>query len=145
MQQLAAGRVQGTGEVRTGGRGTRDGTYGELCRSFGKWRELIRRSLPLLAIAGAAPLVLLVVVLRPVVLLRFGTMRSDRIGHFILDAEAYLCARDREMGSLRTVDLIGCPQPLCNTHVLSLWKSTFRVWPGWSYWKHLDTACRFWT
>jgi len=43
-----------------------------------------------------APVVMLAVLVRPFVLVRFGILRSERIGHFVGDTEAYLCALDQE-------------------------------------------------
>jgi len=39
-------------------------------------------------------LVLLIVIIRSFIRLRFGVSRSNRIGHFAADAEAYLCLHD---------------------------------------------------
>jgi len=43
-----------------------------------------------------APVVMFAVLVRPFVLVRFGILRSERIGHFVGDTEAYLCALDQE-------------------------------------------------
>jgi len=97
-------------------------------------------------ITAAAPIVLLIVALRPIVLLRFGTMRYERIGHFAADTESYLCVRDREKLSRRTVmDVIGCPDPVCNQQLKVMWARTLRITSGAALWKFLDRACLFWT
>lgn len=112
---------------------------------FRKNRSLAKRILSFPLIVAAAPLVLLIVLVRPLVFLRFGTMLSQRIGHFTADVEAYLCTRDREKPNRRTVDIIGCPEPVSNIQVMSMWKRTLRITPGARLWKYLDEACRFWT
>ena len=55
-----------------------------------KVRSLIIKVICLIA---KVPLVLsayLIVALRPLIVVRFGTLQSDRIGHFSVDTEAYL-------------------------------------------------------
>lgn len=112
-------------------------------RSFGKL--LSRSLLSLIGVIGLAPLVLLIVAIRPFVRLRFGTMMSQRMGHFAADTEAYLCARDRENPSRRTIDVIGCPEPVCNRQLRMMWARNLRITPGAWLWNILDRACRFWT
>ena len=98
-----------------------------------------------MSVISAAPIVLIVTLLRPLVIIRFGTMPSGRIGHFAGDIEAYLCLREREHATRRTVDIIGCPQPACNTQLELMWERKIRVTPGATLWKVLDEACLFWT
>jgi putative glycosyltransferase (TIGR04372 family) len=43
------------------------------------------------------PLVLLVRIIRPFVWIRFGSIRSDVIGHFVMDSEYYLCEKEIEI------------------------------------------------
>ncbi len=99
---------------------------------------------PILVIA-AAPLVLLIVTIRPFVLLRFGTMMSQRIGHFAIDVEAYLCARELKKPSHYIVDIIGCPEPACNRQLQMMWARTLHITPCAGLWYILDYACQFWT
>ena len=112
---------------------------------FRKCRKPAQRVLAFLSIIFNAPLVLLVVLIRPLVWIRFGVMRSDRIGHFIGDVEAYLCTRDLEVRGRRVIDIIGCPQPVCNRQVLSMWSRVFLIVPGGKLWGYVDAACMFWT
>jgi len=111
-----------------------------------KVRSLARWLLFWIGIIAAAPIVLLIVVIRPVVLLRFGTMGYDRIGHLAGETEAYLCVRDREKSRRRTVvDVIGCPEPVCNRQLKVMVARTLPVTPGASLWSFLDRACELWT
>lgn len=98
-----------------------------------------------LGIFFAAPFVLVIVLLRPLVILRFGAIMSARIGHFIADVEAYLCVSEHTVPLRRTIDIIGCPQPACNAQLASMWSRTISIAPGGKFWKYLDQACRFWT
>lgn len=99
----------------------------------------------LISVIALAPLVLLIVAMRPLILLRFGTMVSTRIGHFAADVEAYLCARELEGPGHHIFDIIGCPEPVCNRQLYIMWARTLRITPGARFWIHLDRACQFWT
>ena len=112
-------------------------------RSFGK--QLLRRLSILIKLIAAAPVVILIVAVRPFVLFRFGTMQSDRIGHFAIDVEAYLCSRDRDKPRRYTVDIIGCPKPVSNRQLQTMWERNLHITTGAWFWKILDRACRFWT
>ena len=110
-----------------------------------KVRSLTRRLLLLIGIFAVAPLVLIIVAIRPFVWLRFGTMRSERIGHFALDTQSYLYARDREKQNRCLIDIIGCPEPVCNRQLKTMWTRTLRITPGARCWSFFDRACRWWT
>jgi len=110
-----------------------------------KVRSLARRLVFPIGIM-AAPIVLMIVAIRPLVLLRFGTMLHSRIGHFAACTEAYVCVRDREKLSRKSVvDVIGCFEPVCNKQLKVMWARTLRITPGAWLWSILDHACRFWT
>ncbi len=110
-----------------------------------KLRSLLRRLSFLTGIIATAPLVLLLVVIRPYLLVRFGRIRSERIGHFAHDVEAYLCALDRKKPDRHIIDIIGCPEPVCNRHLRAMWARIIRITPGASLWEILDRACQFFT
>jgi len=120
----------------------RRGGYKVLLRKF---RSLSKRILLSFALVAFGPLVLVVVLLRPIVLLRFGSMMSARIGHFIADVEAYLCVRDQEKPGSLTIDLIGCAEQTCNAQIALMWKRSIWVAPGGDFWKFMGEACFFWT
>ena len=118
----------------------------------GGWPVFVRkvRSLSIklmfaIGIIVSAPLVLLIVAIRPFVRLRFGTMRSKRIGHFAKDTEAYLYTRDREKQDRHNIDIIGCPEPVCNRQLKTMWARTLCITPGARLWSFLDRVCRWWT
>ena len=96
-------------------------------------------------LAVSLPLVLLIAAIRPLVLLRFGTMLSDRIGHFSGNVEAYLCEQDIYKQSHPTIDIIGCPEPVCNRQLKKMWARMITIMPGAWLWKLLDRSCQFWT
>jgi hypothetical protein len=103
-----------------------------------KARSLLRGWLYLVGIIASAPLVLLLVSIRPFVWIRFGTMISQRIGHFAIETEAFLQARDREKIGRNNIDIIGCPEPVCNRQLQAMWERTLRITPGAWLWNILD-------
>ena len=112
------------------------------------WRKIRSVTLKILSLASiffAGPLVFFIVIVRPLVLIRFGTMKSQRIGHFVSDVEAYLCVRDQEQQIRNTLDFIGCPRPVCNTQIMTMWARTLRIVPGGMFWNYVAMSCRFWT
>jgi putative glycosyltransferase (TIGR04372 family) len=98
---------------------------------------LIEKSLYYLTI----PIAIVIVLLKPIVLVRFGTLRSNRIGHFTGDVESYLCDRSGKTNT-RTVDIIGCPKPVCNSQLRRMWERNMRIIPGAWLWTVLDQVCR---
>ena len=91
------------------------------------------------------PLVLsayLIVALRPLIVVRFGTLQSDRIGHFSVDTEAYLCSLKKKKSNQRTFDIIGCANPGCNHQLRLMWGRVIHIVPGAWLWDYLDRICR---
>jgi putative glycosyltransferase (TIGR04372 family) len=74
------------------------------------------------------PVIFIVRVLRPVVLIRFGPLRSNRIGHFALNTEVYLCNRDH-WGPKKVIDLFYHLKPICNTQLRTMWERILLVSP----------------
>lgn len=91
------------------------------------------------------PLALVVVALKPFIHLRFGNMRSNRFGHFCADPEVYLLSKSNDTQGDRIIDVIGCPEPVCNLQIKRMWSRTFRITPGAWLWAAIDRALRFWT
>lgn len=61
--------------------------------------------------------VLLARLLRPFVLIRFGVINSNRIGHFVMDAEIYLSERDLGIQNLSAIDIFGFSESVSNTQL----------------------------
>lgn len=91
------------------------------------------------------PLALVVVAIKPFIHLRFGSLRSDRFGHFCADPEAYFLSKSNDTYGRRIIDVIGCPEPACNRQIKKMWSRTFRIMPGAWLWAALDKTLRFWT
>lgn len=122
------------------------GSFSVLFRKvYSAIKIVTRKGISALGIIITLPIVLLVVFLRPIKLIRFGTMLSQRIGHFAIDVEAYLCDRDQEEAIHKRVDIIGCPKPVCNLQLQTMWDRILSITPGAPLWSILDKSCRFWT
>jgi putative glycosyltransferase (TIGR04372 family) len=77
------------------------------------------------------PLVLLVRILSPWVILRFGAFYSSRIGHFAGNTEIYLCERDAgiNLPEKHFRDLFFYHEMVCNQQLKRMWDRTLRVAP----------------
>ena len=60
----------------------------------------------------AIPIILLVRLIRPLVHIRFGKLRSDRIGHYVYDYA--LMIAESELNNNKTIDLFCTHYPVCN-------------------------------
>lgn len=92
-----------------------------------------------------APAVLLVVCVKPFVIIRFGILGSSRIGHFSIDTEAYLCAKDAPYWGAPFYDIIGINSSVCNSQLHAMWARTMRITPGGWLWQLLGVSCCYWT
>jgi putative glycosyltransferase (TIGR04372 family) len=105
----------------------------------------IVRGEPLLLVALPFSLISLslIFILRPLIKIRIGFLRSDRIGHFAANTELYLCMKDANinMGSHRTVDLFYFPRKPCNHQLARMWKRKLVVLP-WFFMRPLDLIIR---
>jgi len=84
-------------------------------------------SLYFFSITFLLPLVLLVRVMRPIVLVRFGALRSERLGHFTVNTEAYLCQRDLGIQDRQAIDIFFHSAPICNQQLKTMWDRTLHV------------------
>lgn len=90
---------------------------------------LIKLSLHILAI----PAVLVFRLIRSWLLVRWGRLVSERIGHFVANTEMYLCERDAGINvpKQRHIDLFYMGGIICNQQLAVMWKRSLRVWPAW--------------
>ena len=108
----------------------RDGGYPVLIRKM----KLSIRRLPLLPLYIFAALsVVALRLIRPWWLVRLGSLPTERIGHFAVYTELYLCACDACINSpvQRHVDLFYFGQSVCNEQLARMWKRKLHVWPAW--------------
>ena len=77
--------------------------------------------------------VVLIRILRPIVLIRCGSLYSFRIGHFAANTELYLCElrSDINRKSKNTIDIFYLNKPISNSQLVELWKRILVVFPSW--------------
>lgn len=88
------------------------------------WRKL--RTV-LESVVALVPL-MIVRALRPLMLIRFGPLRSERLGHFAANTELYLCEREAGLHGRRTLDIFYHTPPICNRQLARMWERRLRVW-----------------
>src|SRR5437870_4177033 len=80
-----------------------------------------------------APLGLLIIrLLRPIFLLRFRHIRSDRIGHFASDTEIYICEKDIgiDVPPNHYLDISYHSDLVSNTQLKKMFERVLTVWPA---------------
>ena len=88
-----------------------------------------KKALELLATVSAILPVMAVRALRPLVLIRFGVIHSDRIGDLANDPEYYLCQREAGTHKPRAIDILYYNHhPVCNGYLKAMVDRTLRVW-----------------
>jgi putative glycosyltransferase (TIGR04372 family) len=110
---------------------------------FSREISLIRGE-PLLLVALPVSLIFLLVIffIRPLIKVRIGFLRSDRIGHFAANTELYLCERDVNQHSHnRPLDLFYFPRKPCNQQLACMWARELIVLP-WFFLRPLDLIIR---
>jgi putative glycosyltransferase (TIGR04372 family) len=106
--------------------------------AFGNKALIVLSAFPLLL------LILLIRLVRPILLVRFGALRSNRIGILAFSTENFMCGRDprfrrsRSPGSSdgkRTLDLFFHLSPICNYQLKKMWDRVLHVSPlvSWLY------------
>jgi len=87
----------------------------------------------LLATPLAIAFVLIIRVIKPIVCVRVGVLRSDRIGHFMLETELQLLEIENRIikQPSRTLNIWYAPEPIANRYAYKMWKRVIRVWPNW--------------
>ena len=96
---------------------------------------LVRKVATYFMMAPAAVVLLVAFMARPLVLIRFGRLWSERIGPFAFRTELYLCERDAGIPGRRTLDIFFCDGPACNQQLKRMWERTLLVFAGakWPY------------
>ncbi len=98
-------------------------------RRLGRRRHTYQR----LLVYACIPLVLIVRLLRPLVLIRFGWLQTHKIGHLPLEAEFYLCERKAGIQPRRAIDLFFDRErgdgEVCNEQAMAMVERHLRVWP----------------
>ncbi|MEI7706988.1 MAG: TIGR04372 family glycosyltransferase [Chlorobium sp.] len=107
-------------------------------RSDGIIMLLRKMNKGLIILVIATPIVIIIRLIKPWLLIRFGSLMSSRIGHFVANTEVYLCEREAGINVplQRHVDIFyfGSNYPfdsVCNEQLALMWKRILRVWPEW--------------
>jgi putative glycosyltransferase (TIGR04372 family) len=80
----------------------------------GRW---LRRLRDAAVFAPLACVVLAIRLLRPLVLIRFGTINGARIGHYVFETDLYLCERRAGLHPHRSLDLFYYESRACNSQL----------------------------
>ncbi len=80
-----------------------------------------------------APVLMVIHLIRPWLLIRWGELSGPRIGHFAANTELYLCERYAgiNLPGQRHVDIFFMEAPICNRQLARMWKRILHVWPAW--------------
>ncbi|MFC1570459.1 TIGR04372 family glycosyltransferase [Candidatus Omnitrophota bacterium] len=93
-----------------------------------KIRTAFLRAVESLLMGISVPFVLIMRALRPVILIRFGSLESSRIGHFAINTEVYLSECDIGMhGTEKTLDVFYHKPPACNYQLKRMWDRVLPV------------------
>jgi len=97
---------------------------------------LLRKVTNALMLAPAAVVLLVALMARPLVLIRFGRMKATRIGPFSGDVEVYLCRRDAGIHKGRKLDILFSDGSACNQQLKRMWDRTLLSYP-WARWPYI--------
>jgi len=80
----------------------------------------------------ALPLALIVFSLRPFVIVRFGKLRSERIGHYAYEPEKYVCDKENGLFGNKCFDVFYNGESICNEQLAKMWQRVLFVidFPG---------------
>ncbi len=91
----------------------------------------ILKSEPLLFITLPFSLIILVVLrlLSPILLIRFGLLHSDRIGHFLINTELFFCEEMKKTKKKKIIDIFYFPTYPCNSYFPKMLKRKILILP----------------
>jgi len=75
-------------------------------------------------------------ILRPIILIRIGSLVGSRIGHFALNTELYICEKNNKINTPKEkyVDLFYLDpennRPICNKSLLAIWRRVLKIYPA---------------
>ena len=98
-----------------------------------------RKTISLLGYSLAILPVLMVRLVRPVVLIRFGQINTTRIGHFAPEAESYLCERDLGLQP-KSIDLFYRNRSVANHQLLKMINRVLHLSPIMRFPEHINRA-----
>ena len=96
--------------------------------------QQLRKFLKIPAYIFAFGLVLVIRLIRPWLLVRIGSLISNRIGHFAANTELYMCELDAGINVPKQsyIDLFYMAEaPICNRQLAIMWRRVLRIGPAW--------------
>ena len=111
--------------------------YGGLRILFIKLKIALTLAMQQTLVIALLPVVILLVMVKPLFFVRFGRLRSERIGHFAADVEAFLCANPISIARQKSFDIFFCDKNICNMQLLAMWRRVIRIYPGTMLWEAL--------
>ncbi len=92
------------------------------------WSVLLRKIIIKVLQPFAIPVAMFIICLRPLLFIRFGVLKNERIGHFAGFTEMYLCERDAGIQGHNTLDIFYyLTRTHCNQQLAKMWKRNLRV------------------
>lgn len=78
-------------------------------------------------------IVIIIRIIKPIILIRYGNLFSNRIGHFAGNTELYLCEKDARINTPQkfNLDLFYIEKPISNYQLLKMWKRLLIILPSW--------------
>jgi putative glycosyltransferase (TIGR04372 family) len=78
-------------------------------------------------------IVIIIRIIRPFILIRYGNLFSYRIGHFAGNTELYLCEKDAKINKPQkyTLDFFYLENPISNYQLMLMWKRVLIILPSW--------------
>jgi putative glycosyltransferase (TIGR04372 family) len=108
--------------------------------------HLRNRSVSTMLLPLSVLVALVMRLLRPLVVVRIGSINASRIGHLSMDPE--MSAAEKEIGiwlprrPVFDVWYVWCgAYPVANRQMLAMWRRSLRVWPSW-LWHRIDGVSR---
>ena len=97
---------------------------------FQKELNILKNDMKLIiSIPIALILIFFIILIRNFILIRFGLIHSDRIGHFAANTELYLCLKKSQKIKIKTIDFFYFPTRPCNNQMALMIKRKLKVYP----------------
>ena len=104
-----------------------------------KLRRLVHYGVMIAMLPFTLPALLVIRLAKPWKLVRFSHLNSDRIGHFALNTEFYLCERDAGMHPSNALDIFYNVKPVANQQLKLMWDRVLNVRPWARHIYHLNS------
>ena len=73
------------------------------------------------------PICVLIRILKPIKFIRVGTLHDNRIGHFVINVELYLCEKEHGIQPQNSIDIFFHGDEVCNFQLLKMWKRVLPI------------------